>query len=197
MNCITREKESVLLQELAAGDERAFKLLFDAYRNKLFYYIFRLIKSEQVAEELVLDVFMKIWAGRTFATSINNFDAFLFKIAHNKSIDFLRTASNDRHLKYLLWEGIQVVANETADAHLYVEEFEIKLREAIHLLPPQRKKVYQMSREQNLSHQQIAEQLQISKATVNNHIGEAQSFIRTYLAKSIDLTILFLMFKQL
>ena len=53
MNCFTTDKELALLQALAAGDEQAFKQLFDAYRNKLFYYISRLIKSDQVAEELV------------------------------------------------------------------------------------------------------------------------------------------------
>lgn len=197
MNCLSPDKEAALLRDLAAGDELAFKALFDAYRNKLFYYVVKLIKSDQVAEELVLDVFMKIWTGRELASNITNFDAFLFRIAHNKSIDFLRTAANDNKLKHLLWEGIQVAAAETADASILAREFEIKLREAIHLLPPQRKKVYNLSRENNLSHQQIADQLQISKATVNNHIVEAQAFIRTYLVKSIDLTILVLMFKQL
>lgn len=197
MNCFTTDKEMALLQDLAAGDEQAFKLLFDAYRNKLFYYISRLIKSDQVAEELVMDVFMKIWTGRELAANITNFDSFLFRIAHNKSVDFLRTAAYDHKLKHLLWEGIQVASNETADSSILVHEFEVKLRAAIMLLPPQRKKVYNLSREHNLSHQQIAGQLQISKATVNNHIVEAQAFIRTYLAKSIDLTILVLMFQQL
>ena len=178
-----------LLQLLAGGNEKAFKVLFDTYRNRLFYYISRFIKSEQVAEELVMDVFMKIWTGRELATQINNFDAFLFRIAHNKSIDFLRSAANDSRLKELLWEEIQVTSREQADTSMVVKEYEEKIREAISLLSPQRKKVYSLSREQDLTHDQIAEQLSISKSTVNNHIVEAQRFIRNYLSKSLDLAI--------
>jgi RNA polymerase sigma-70 factor (ECF subfamily) len=177
-----------LLQLLAVGNEKAFKTLFDTYRNRLFYYISHFIKSEQVAEELVMDVFMKIWMGKELASQINNFDAFLFRIAHNKSIDFLRSAAKDSLLKELLWEEIQVASGEQADTSMLIKEYEEKSREAISLLSPQRKKVYNLSREQDLAHDQIAEQLSISKATVNNHIVEAQRFIRSYLSKNLDLT---------
>ena len=182
-----------LLQLLAEGNEKAFKTLFDTYRNRLFYYISSFIKSEQVAEELVMDVFMKIWTGRELAAQINNFDAFLFRIAHNKSIDFLRSAAKDSRLKELLWEEIQVASGEQADTSLLIKEYEEKSREAISLLSPQRKKVYNLSREQDLAHDQIAEQLSISKATVNNHIVEARRFIRSYLSKNLDLTMIVFM----
>ena len=182
-----------LLQLLAVGNEKAFKTLFDTYRNRLFYYISRFIKSEQVAEELVIDVFMKIWMGRELAAQINNFDAFLFRIAHNKSIDFLRSVAKDYRLKELLWEEIQVASGEQADTSMLTKEYEEKSREAISLLSPQRKKVYNLSREQDLAHDQIAEQLSISKATVNNHIVEARRFIRSYLSKNLDLTMVILL----
>ncbi|PSL50282.1 RNA polymerase sigma-70 factor (ECF subfamily) [Chitinophaga niastensis] len=185
--------QQVNLQDIAAGNEKAFKALFDQYRGRLFYYISRFIKSEQVAEELVLDVFMKIWTGRELITQINNFDAFLFRIAHNKSIDFLRSAAKDQRLQELLWEGIEVAAADETDALLITHEYEEKVRMAISLLSPQCKKVYSLSREQELTHDQIAQQLHISRATVNNHIVLAQRFIRNYLAKEIDLAIVLLL----
>lgn len=185
--------QPVDLQEIAAGSEKAFKALFDQYRGRLFYYISRFIKSEQVAEELVLDVFMKIWTGRDLISQINNFDAFLFRIAHNKSIDFLRTAARDPRLQELLYEVTDLAGTEGADTMLIVHEYEEKVRTAISLLPPQCKKVYTLSREQELSHDQIALQLQISRATVNNHIVLAQRFIRNYLVKEIDIAIVILM----
>ncbi|HVI43238.1 MAG TPA: sigma factor, partial [Chitinophaga sp.] len=107
--------EQVSLQEIAAGDERAFRALFDQYRGRLFHYISRFIKSEQVAEELVLDVFMKIWTGRELLTQVQHFDAFLFRVAHNKAIDFLRSAANDAHLRELLWEEIQAASGDLPD----------------------------------------------------------------------------------
>lgn len=184
--------DQYLLQQLAAGDEKAFKTLFNTYRNRLFYYISRFIKSEQVAEELVMDVFMKIWMGKDLVTQINNFDAFLFRIAHNKSIDFLRSAATDPHLKEILWEQIHIASADNADDSVLVHEYEERIREAIALLSPQRRKAYSLRREQDFTHDQIAGQLKISKATVNNHIVEAQRFIRGYLSKNMELSVFLL-----
>ncbi|NSL88378.1 RNA polymerase sigma-70 factor [Chitinophaga sp. Mgbs1] len=186
-------QEQVNLQEVAAGSEKAFKALFEQYRGRLFYYISRFIKSEQVAEELVLDVFMKIWTGRELITRIQHFDAFLFRVAHNKSIDFLRAAARDQQLSGLLLEEIQAAAADRPDAVMMAREYEAKVRHAVALLPPQSKKVYTLSREQELTHDQIARQLNISRATVNNHIVLAQRFIRNHLAREIDLAIVFLL----
>lgn len=192
----TAHTDKTLLFQIAAGNEAAFKTLFDRYRQRLFYYVSRFIKSDQVAEELVMDTFMKIWTGRDIILQINNFDAFLFRIAHNKSIDFLRSAANDAHLKTSLWEEIQVASGERADTAVLLEEYEEKVRQAIALLSPQRRRIYHLRREQDFTHDQIAAQLGISKATVNNHIVEAQRFIRTYLAKNMELT-MFILFASL
>lgn len=181
-----------LLQQITGGNEKAFKILFDTYSHRLFRYISGIVKSEQVAEELVLDVFMKIWLGKELIVQIENFDAFLFRVAHNKSIDFLRKAANDAALKELLWKRINNTETDLADNLVILREYEEKLREAIGLLSPQRKKVYSLSRELDMTHDQIAERLGISKATVNNHIVEAQRFIRNYLTKNMDLVILLL-----
>ncbi|WP_158563221.1 RNA polymerase sigma-70 factor [Chitinophaga silvatica] len=184
---------SVDLQEVAAGNEKAFKILFEQYRGKLFNYISRFVKSETIAEELVLDVFMKIWIGRDLIAQVRNFDAFLFRIAHNKSIDFLRSAAGDKRLQELLWDKIDLADQIGADTGLMAQEYESKIRAAIALLPPQCKKVYTLSREEELSHDQIAQQLNISRATVNNHIVMAQRFIRNFLSKEIDLAIVILL----
>ncbi|MGN6440057.1 MAG: RNA polymerase sigma-70 factor [Agriterribacter sp.] len=186
--------ESVLLQEIADGSQAAFKTLFDAYRSRLYTYISGLVKSQQVAEELVMDVFTKLWVGRELLTEIKNFDAFLFRVAHNKTIDFFRSAARDQKFTELLWEGIQAASDMRADATLYMHEYEEKLREAINLLSPQRKKVYQMSRELDLTHDQIAARLQLSKATVNNHLVEAKQFIRSYLVSRLDIATVFVFF---
>jgi RNA polymerase sigma-70 factor (ECF subfamily) len=131
-----------------------------------------------------MDVFLKIWLGREIIPQIEKFDAFLFRVAHNKSIDFLRSVARDPQFKDLLWETIQMANNDEADSSILTREYETKLREAISLLSPQRKKVYQLSREQDLTHDQIASELNLSKHTINNHIVEAQRFIRNYLSKN-------------
>ena len=182
--------EKLLLQQIAAGSEKAFKTLFDCYNTRLYHYILGFVKSDQIAEELVMDVFMKLWLGRDLLLQIKNFDGFLFRVAHNKIIDFLRFAAKDIKLKELLWENIEIASDLVADTSLINHEYEEKVRQAVELLSPQRKKVYKLCNEEELTHDQIAVQLNISKSTVNNHIGEARRFIREYLSNNFDIAIL-------
>jgi len=189
--------ERMLLQQIAKGDAGAFKTIFDTYRSRLHYYIFSFVKSNQVAEELVIDVFMKLWTGREMVIQIRNFDGFLFRVAHNKTIDFLRSVAKDPDFRELLWEEMQIGADTGADNALIIHEYEEKVREAIALLSPQRKKVYQLSREMDLTHEEIAVQLNLSKSTVNNHLVEARQFIRQYLVNRFDLAMLLLFIGRL
>lgn len=184
------DTEKELLLQIASGSEKAFKELFLKYYDPLYNYIFSFIKVRQISEEIVMDVFLKIWTGRDIIHQIEKFDAFLFRVAHNKSIDFLRTVARDPKFQELLWEQIQLINNGEADSFVLMHEYESKLREAVSLLSPQRKKVYQLSREQDMTHDQIAAHLNLSKYTVNNHIVEAQKFIRTYLSKNCDIAFL-------
>lgn len=182
--------EKELLTLISKGDEKAFQSLFSCYYEKLFNYILSIVKSKQIAEELVMDVFLKIWLGKEIVPRIEKFNAFIFRVAHNKSIDFLRSVAKDPKFQDLLWEQIQISNNACADSAVLVREYEAKLREAVSLLSPRKKKIYQMSREEDMTHDQIAVQLNLSKHTVNNHIVEAQRFIRTYLIKKYDMAFL-------
>ncbi len=182
--------ERLLLQQIATGNEKAFQTLFNNYNSRLYHYVFSFVKSSQVAEELVMDVFLKLWLGRDLLLQIKSFNGFLFRVAHNKIIDFLRFSAKDPKLKELLWDEVQMASSSLADHSLIHHEYEKKLREAIDLLSPQRKKVYRLTHEEDLTHDQIAVQLHISKSTVNNHIVEAKRFIRGYLSTNLDIAML-------
>lgn len=169
----------------AAGDEKAFKALFDHYHPRLFRYIVSIVKSTHIAEELVMDVFLKLWLARDMLTRVENLDGFLFKVARNKSLDFFQSAARDRKFTELVWDQITTVSS-SADSSLLTKEFEEKLRNAINLMPPQRRKIFNLSREEGLSHQQIADELGISKTTVANTIVEAKRFIQEYLSKNLS-----------
>jgi RNA polymerase sigma-70 factor (ECF subfamily) len=182
--------DALLQSKASQGDEEAFRVLFDRYHARLFQYIFKIIKSKEAAEEITMDVFLKLWLSREMMTEIKNMDAFLFRVAYNKSIDFFRAAAKDQQFTELLWEKIQAPSHSGSDTPIIMREYEAKLREAIDLLPPQRRKVFDLSREEGLSHAQIAEQLGISKNTVANTIVEARQFIKAYLSKNLDLVVL-------
>ena len=108
----------------------------------------------------------------------------------------MRSAARDPKFQDLLWDQVQIVNNTQADSSVILHEYETRLREAISLLSPQRKKAYQLSREQDMTHDQIAAQLNLSKSTVNNHIVEAQRFIRAYLSKNFDIAFLIAIMPQ-
>ncbi len=183
-----------LLAQVAMGNEASFETLFGRYHQRLLHYVSMFIKSPQVAEEVVMDVFMKIWLGRDLINQIENFDSFLFRVAHNKAIDFLRSVSKSPDFRELMWDAMQLRTSEAADAILLRREFEQKVRHAMSLLSEQRRKVFELSREQEITHEQIAYHLGLSKNTVSNHIVEAKRFIRSYLSKNPDIAFLFMLF---
>ena len=189
--------DSLLQSQASQGDEEAFRTLFDRYHGRLFQYILKIIKSKEAAEEITMDVFLKLWLSRDMMTEIQNLDAFLFRVAYNKSIDFFRAASKNQQFTELLWEKIQITSEIDSDTSLIMREYEAKLREAIDLLPPQRKKIFNLIREEGLTHAQIAEELGISKNTVANTIVEARQFIKAYLSKNLDLVVLMSALSQL
>lgn len=150
-----------------------------------------IVKSTEIAEELVIDVFMKLWLGRELLTQIENMDAFLFRVACNKSIDFLRKASKNPEVTNIIWDNIQLASSNTAESLLMQQEYEKVLRDAIELLPPKRRQVYRLSREEGMTHAEIAEELGIAPSTIANQIVDAQRFIKSHLMKYLNSTVLF------
>jgi RNA polymerase sigma-70 factor (ECF subfamily) len=183
-----------LLVQVALGNEASFECLFARYHERLFQYISLFIKAPQIAEEVVMDVFMKIWLARDLIGQVENFNSFLFRMAHNKAIDFLRMVAKMPDFKELMWDTMQIPATDDADALVLRAEFEAKVRQAMSRLSEQRRKVFEMSRDQELSHEQIATRLGLSKNTVNSHIVEAKRFIREYLSKNLDIAYALLVF---
>lgn len=135
--------DSYCLLKIREGDEQFFNLVFEKYRNRLFTYLFKITKSKETAEEIVLDVFLKLWHGREIVHTIDNLEAFLFKVAYHKSIDFFRAASRSPKLQQETWGLVtEVVSYEQADKKLMEGDIEEVVQTAIKNLSPQRRTVY-------------------------------------------------------
>jgi RNA polymerase sigma-70 factor (family 1) len=183
--CLSRMKE---------GDEHFFNLIFEKYRNQLFAYLFKVTKSRETAEEIVLDVYLKLWHGREAATEIENLEAFLFRVAHNKAIDFFRAAKRNPTMQQEIWELItEAISYETADKKLLDKNIEELVQSAVNQLSPQRRKVYFLRNNEDLSYGEIASALNLSPNTVRNHLAASVQFIREYLLKN-DLLKLMIVF---
>lgn len=177
----------MLLQKISQGDEGAFSTLFEQYRNHLFTFLFSITKSVESSEEIVLDVFMKIWHARQLIPQIENFDAFLYKVAKNKAIDFLRSLKRNPVLQQEVWDlKLEPISPEDADTKLLFKGAETIISKAIGELSPQRKKVFYLHHYNGLTKDQIATRLQISKNTVTNHLSTSLEFVRKFISTNYD-----------
>ena len=169
-----------LIIRVVQGDEIAFGQLFRQYKNKLYSFIFHLSGSPTIAEDVLQDVFLKIWRDRSQLTGIDNFNAYLYRMAQNTAINVLRRQSREA----LLLNEVQRLAPEgvQGDELLAAKEVRTALQQAINNLPPQQRKVYQLGHEQGLTYEQIAGSLGISTSTVRNHMVQALKAIREYIA---------------
>jgi RNA polymerase sigma-70 factor (ECF subfamily) len=174
----------------AAGDEAAFKHFFIHHQPKLLTYILKIVKSKEIAEELVADIFVKIWFAREMLNDVENVDAFLHRMAVNKALDFMKMAARERNLRNLLQAHMQNEAS-TLDQPYEFKEYRQQIDQCMQLLTRQQQLVISLSREEGLTHDQIATRLQLSPHTVKNHIVTALKQLRTFI-KHITLLLPFI-----
>lgn len=165
---------------LAAGDESAFAHIYKKYWNKIYSIALAYLKTVQLAEDAVQDVFLKLWAKRQQVANVQNIEAFIFIIARNHLIDTLKKNIADQASRPTTDELLPddfLLPSDQID----LKQLQRKITDAVEKLPPQQKNVIKMSREHGLTHQQIAERLGIDKNTVKNHIVRALSTLRLLL----------------
>jgi RNA polymerase sigma-70 factor (family 1) len=165
--------ESLLLRRIAADDADAFAALFHLHRDKLYSFIVRMSGSVPEAEDVVQDVFLKIWTLRAELLDINDFSAYLFRMSHNHCLNILKRKAKET----AILSRFPISSHSTGDLVLY-REIEQQVRYAIDELPPQQKLVFTLSRDQGLSQQEISEQLHITVPTVKSHMTQALRFLR-------------------
>lgn len=170
-----------ILEKISRGDESAFRLFFEQRRSKLFIYLCKVTKSKEIAEELVIDVFLKIWLNKEYLPEVQNIDAFLYKIAQNKALDFLRMAARDAATQKLIAYQIGITESQSADYHLLETEYHDLLQKALENLSPKRRDMFTLSRVDGLTYEEIAKKMNVSQHTVRNTIAQTLKSIRQFL----------------
>lgn len=184
---IYNEKE--LLQQVAEGSETAFRTLFDKYCQKIYVLAMYLTHSDVLSEEIVQDVFMKVWNNREQLLEIDYFNSWVRTIARNTVLNYLRSLAREKLALNKL--ELNENANTSSSEDILIEkQYRQILEEAIRQLPPQQKKVYLLSRQSGLKNEDIARQLGISIHTTKEHLQRALYFIRSYLDDRIELVVI-------
>lgn len=173
-----------LLQKVAEGNENAFGKLFKTYDVQVNNYILSLTRSEPLTQEMVQDVFLKIWMNRSLLTEIKSFEPYLFIIARNHTYDCLKKISRKKKRENE-WMS-RVVVSHYSNNHNDSESDNSheKIQEAVSMLPPQQKKIYFLRRD-GMKHAEIAQQLSLSIGTVKKHLVLANRFLKNQLRARI------------
>lgn len=171
------KNEQQLFERLRNGDEAAFKVLYNDYYSKLYYFVLEFIPLKETAENIVQDTFVTLWNKRNELKDDSNLTSYLFTVAKNNALNRLRDKkysqkmfSNTMDISEL---NLNVEALSTIDTSVCAfMDIEQIIQETLASLPPQCRKVFELSRFQEMKNREIAEELNISIKTVEGHISK-------------------------
>ncbi len=176
----TNQEQKILLERVSHGDVKSFRLIFDAYNKRLYAAALKITKSAYAAEEIVQEVFAGLWKGRSKLTDVRNPQAYILTIAYNRTFRYLKKTAANKSMLQSLRHRICEARNPTEEWMDLKETGEL-LDKAVEELPPRRQLIFKLSRENGLSHKEIAVQLKISPLTVKKQIVMALKSIRASL----------------
>jgi RNA polymerase sigma-70 factor (family 1) len=176
--------EGQLLHQIAEGDEKAFAVIVSRYWNNIYAQALTYVKSAPHAQDIVQEVFIKIWEKRRTLPQVERFDSFLFIIARNYIISELRK----KIVQPLQPDLVDVYKEDgtVPEEILSFKQLREHLETAINLLPQQQKTAFLLSRDEGLSYEAIARQMNLSRETVKKHMCRALNFLRIYVKTHAD-----------
>lgn len=178
----------LLVGELQKSDENAFRLIYQRFHIRLYYYIFQYVKSAHTSEELVQEAFIKIWLKRAELDKNKDFISFLFVMTRNMIYDHLRKEANSSLFRKTYLESKELNSDKTSE-DLQLKEYEDILENIIKKLPDRKRKIYTLSRKEGKNNHEIAEILGISSKTVKNNLWETLKTIKEQLQPVIGIKI--------
>lgn len=181
--------EHELLRRVAQGDEDAFRRMYYQFQPFLATHIFRIADSRELSEEIVQDVFLKIWQTRENLYEIRSFKAYLLVISKNHALNAIKKIAREFSML-----SNYTLENKTPENEDYKSAYYSLLDEAIDHLSARQKEVYLLSRHERLTYQQIANKLGIGKESVKTHIELAIKNISEYVKKRLSVAALFFLF---
>lgn len=173
------DKEGVM-ESLREGNSCAYKIVYDRYQRQVYFFVYAITKSAYAAEEIVQEVFIKIWMIRESLQPDRSFEAFLFAVVRHLSYNYLRTVTNSRSLKEELRKNLTHFTRYTEDVILLME-YETLLEDILTRIPKQKRHIFMLSKRQGKSNQDITNLLSFSSKTVKNHLWAILQTIRRQL----------------
>jgi RNA polymerase sigma-70 factor (ECF subfamily) len=172
--------ETEVLRLIADGDQRAFTMLFRQYSKKVYSFALRLLKSEGQAEEVVQEVFLRIWLNRGSLSEIENFPAYLNRMSRNHCLNAIKRLTQEQKASLEIANTSTELSHETEEGIAFRGAQEL-IEQAVSKLSPQQQKVYRLCHVDGLKYEEAAAELNISPGTVHTHMKLALKAIRQHL----------------
>jgi RNA polymerase sigma-70 factor (ECF subfamily) len=177
--------ETWLIARMQEGDEQAFTVLYGHYGPRLYVNIYRMIKDQVQTEEIVQELFTRIWQQRQHKAIAENFQGYMYRIGQNLVYDFYRSLKRDARLL----EKFRTVAQqhyEHIEEALQDKQHHTFLQQAMKQLSPQQRRVYELVKVNGHTYKQAAEILGISPLTVKEYLVATNKSIRNYILSNTD-----------
>lgn len=180
-----------IIRRLKDGDMQAFQKIFEAYSDKLYHFTYSYLKESFEAEEIVQEVFLRIWEIREDIDEDRSFRSFIYRMTVNKVFNFMKhQVVRQKYEKYLL--NFDHSPIESPEAHLQFSELDTKIRSLLHKIPEQQRNIFKLSRIDGLSNSEIAKKLGLSIRTVENQVYRATKFLKENLKSEYFFVIIYM-----
>lgn len=178
MKTISITSEEDLLQKLRRGDREAFKELYDVYHRRLTLKLVYLLKSEELAQDVLQDIFVRIWENRQTIDPTGNFGGLLYTMASNLAKNVFRKSIYDQLMRSEFAKNDSYSPFEALDNASNAKTI---LNTALDRLTPRQREVYCLHKIEGLSYREISKLLSISESAINHHIQSANKQLREIL----------------
>ncbi|MBE9586007.1 sigma-70 family RNA polymerase sigma factor [Mucilaginibacter sp. JRF] len=177
----TPDQERVQLEKLLAGNERAFDFFYDRYSLPVYRKLLKMVKVDVVAEEILQNVFIKVWEKRHLIDPDKGLKAYLHQIAQNLVYDFYRNLAREEQLMASVKHAIGNAMTEDTAEKLLLKETHQLLEKAIEQLPQQQQLVFRLCKQEGKSYEEVGELLGLSTSTINGHIVRATKKVKMFM----------------
>lgn len=183
--------ESLLIQRIKEGEEYAFEIAFLKYYTPLCRYIWKYVRTEDLAREIVQEVFTTVWETRENLDPAGHLRGLLFEAARNKALDYIKHQKIvDRYLAEAKRQREKNIYKNIYPSETDYSAFRKAAEEAINNLPPKARRIYKLNRQEGLTYREISEYLDISVKTVESHMRRVLQILRDRLGKYIPILLL-------
>ncbi|MFT3822277.1 MAG: RNA polymerase sigma factor [Chitinophagaceae bacterium] len=181
----SEEKELLLL--VAAGNEQAFRKLVLDYSGLVFKFIYQHLEDRPTAEEIVQDIFVKLWLNRETLSHLQSFRSYLLIVSRNHAFNAIKKMVREKHKA---WEWQQAITPPDQQEEQHQEILFVLMEEAVNQLPPQQQKAWTLCRKEGLKYEQAATEMHVSRDAVKKYLQYANTSIKKYILNKVPIGIL-------